>query len=81
MWGKISFSILAVVFSIHGTAIANAAKVRPGASSSREALLLSCRKQVFNKYGQRGRFGKRWLQKTWLVQQTDACVANGGKAI
>jgi hypothetical protein len=81
MWGKILLSIIVVVLSINGISTADAAKARPGVSSSKEALLLSCRKQVFNKYGQSGRFGKRWLQTTWLVQQTDACVANGGKAI
>jgi hypothetical protein len=81
MRGKIFLSAIAVVFSIHGTSSADAAKARPSASSSKEALMLSCRNQVFNKYGQKGRFGKLWLQTTWLVQQTDACVANGGKAI
>ena len=80
---KYYVSIVGLVVALFSMDIgtADAAKARPGASSSREALLIYCRKQIFTKYGQKGRFGKRWLNRSMLVRQTDACVASGGKSI
>jgi hypothetical protein len=84
MRGKSYVSIVGLVVTLSSVdiGIADAAKVRPpGASASREALLVYCRRQLFLKYGQRGRFGKRWLHRDTLVRWTDYCVANGGKVI
>jgi hypothetical protein len=63
-----------------GTADA-AMKRQLGASPSREQLMVYCRNQIFIKYGQWGRFGKRWLQREWVAMRVEHCAASGGKSI
>jgi hypothetical protein len=83
MGGKLRVSVfgLVVALSCMDIGAANAAKVRPGASPSREQLMVYCRYKIFAKYGVPGRFGKRWLQDRWFWNRVDYCVASGGKSI
>jgi len=53
---------------------------RPLGPPNRDALLMSCRKQVFRKYGFRTPYGMLALRKEFVVQRVDTCVAAGGVA-
>lgn len=73
---------LVVALSSMDIGTADAAKKRTlGASPSREQLMVYCRHQIFRKYGQKGKFGKRWLQRSWLVMRVEHCAGSGGKSI
>jgi len=44
-----------------------------------EQMMLSCRRQVFRKYGTINSRGRRSLPTSFLHSQVDLCVANGGR--
>lgn len=56
------------------------ARVQSSAPQSRDALVISCRRQVFRKYGAKTAYGMLALRKEFVVQHVDTCVAAGGVA-
>jgi len=47
--------------------------------SSPDALYLHCRSVIFRKYGRSSGDGRRFIDRTRMVELADHCVRNGGR--